>query len=90
MYVREDKIDSNSCNFIEIPNNAWESYASSCAARTAIKALQERVQRDNEPGSKLFAQQIHSSLNKHTSHHHSMKRNKKKTCPLASGKFGVT
>jgi hypothetical protein len=65
-------MDLNSCNFNEIPNNALESYASWCAARTATKAFQERVPRDNESGNNLFAEQIHSSLNKHTFRHHSI------------------
>jgi len=72
MCVREDKNYWNSCNFTEIPNISWESEASSCVTGTAIEAFRERVPRDNEPGNNLFAEQIHSSLNKYTFHHHSI------------------
>ena len=72
MYVRDDKNDSNFWNFIEIHNNAWENEVSSCAAGTGIEAFLGTVPRDNESGNNLFAEQIHSSLNQHTFHHHSI------------------
>jgi hypothetical protein len=71
VYLRRNKFVSNSCMFIEILYNVWESGASYHAASSSTTVSQDREPHECEPGSNLFTEQIHYSLNKHTFHHHS-------------------
>jgi hypothetical protein len=90
MYAREDNNDVHSCSFIEIPNIAWKSYASSYAARSAIRRQGHVTM--SLAITCLQSKYIARSINTHVIISR-LKCNKKKHLspppPLASGKFSV-